>query len=143
MYEKIVFIQFKSVLIQFEQNGINTYKRNCINNSQKQPFFQASKVNCPCRNFLISSWVLVGPEQNFLIQKKLVGALSAPDQNFYQARKNLQRLCQVPEMNSLIRLSMENLFVSGGALTRESLHVIFVVKVRSIRYKITFILHSH
>ena len=31
----------------------------------------------------------------------------------------------------LFRLSMENLFVSGGSPTRESLLVIFVVKVRS------------
>ena len=40
--------------------------------------------------------------------------------------------------NFLFRLSMENLFVSGGAPTRESLPVIFVVKVRSIRCNITF-----
>ena len=38
---------------------------------------------------------------------------------------------------------MENLFVSGGGPTRESLIVIFVVKVRSIRYNIAFILYSH
>ena len=41
--------------------------------------------------------------------------------------------------NSLFRLSMENLFVSGGAPARESLLVILVIKVRSIRHNITFI----
>ena len=45
----------------------------------------------------------------------------------------------MPVRNSLFRLSMENLFVSGGAPTRESLLVIFVVEVRSIRYNITFV----
>ena len=89
-------------------------------------------------SFLISSWVLVGPGLEFphlektgrgpvstrlvfLVQKKLIVALSGSSEEFLVSLKYGKSIC----------------------IWRESLFVIFVVKVRSIRYNITFILYSH
>ena len=67
----------------------------------------------------------VSPRLVFLCQKKLIGALSGASEEF------------------LVTLKYGKSIVSVGAPTRESLLVTFVVKVRSIRYNITFILYSH
>ena len=72
-------------------------------------------------SFLISSWVLVGPGLEF---------------------PHLEKTSRGPVSTRLVFISVF-IFVSGGTPTRESLFVIFVVKVRSIRYNITFILYSH
>ena len=94
-------------------------------------------------SFLISSCVLEGPGLEYPDIDKTGRGTVCTRLVFLGLKKNWWGPCQAPVRNFLFRLSMENLCISVGAPTRESLLVKFVVYVRSIRYNISSILYSH